>query len=418
MSKPAQALFLGAGASVDAGMPLVTELTAELRRWLASRKLENFNAGWRACGGGWTDDTIATVNTLLCTRELHYEQIIGAIEVEFSGERSAQVRQELHAVHGFLLQAVRGLLLERQIRNLTFALSVLDDFRFLRKIAEHNKPLWVFTTNHDVNVELLAAKLAIPVKAGFRERLSIQINAGPGCSRQIHFERLARTSMNAGDYEFFKSGEFGINLVKLHGSLDIFGQNDELNYLKIVSADGRPHSYVEQLEALQSIDLELGKRHRVRATNEHSYLDSKGDIQFLRNSILSGAHKFSPQMSQIAPPEFLSLFRGSLNYASELVCIGYGFTDQHINGPIGEWLSHSADRHLTVVNPGIAGCPTPFGHLFRQVSIVSQGARQYFLDLDDARDTTITRMFIRQLQISNRKKRMQELLGDDRTTGA
>jgi hypothetical protein len=399
-------------------MPLVTELSAELRRWLTPQKLGTFNGGWRSRGGGWSDETIAMINALFGNRDLHYEQIIGAIEVDFARERDTKKRQELYAVHGFLLQAVRGFLHERQMKNLTFALSVMDDFVGLRRFVEHNKPLWIFTTNHDVNIEMLAAKLAIPLKSGFKERLAISMNSGMPGARQIQFERLPRASIKANDFDFFRTGEFGINLIKLHGSLDIFGQNDELNYVKIAIHDGRPESYVEGLDALQAVDFELGKKDGVRAINEHCYIDTAGELQFLRNSVLSGAHKFSPQMSQIAPPEFLSLFRGSLNFASHLICIGYGFADQHLNDPIAAWLAQSAERQLAIVNPNISGCPAPLGHLFRQVSTITQGAREYFLSVEGCQDTSVMRSLVRQLQIRNRHKRMEELLRDYGPTGS
>jgi hypothetical protein len=404
-----RALFLGAGASFDAGMPLVTELTAELKRWLTPDKLHGFNRGWRAQGGGWSDTSVSRLLGLLQNADVHYEQIIGAIEVDFARERNTALRQELHGVHGFLLQSVRGLLLERQIKNLHFALSVLDDFAAIKKLTEENKPLWIFSTNHDMIVEILAAKLSIPIKSGFTEKLTIGMDVGQGKPVEIAFERLPRAAMTVRDYDFFRPGETGINLLKLHGSMDIFGQGDELSYLKIACRDGRAESYVAQLQSIEAIDLALGMRDRVRANNEHSYLDSHGDVQFLRNSLLSGAHKFSPRMSQIAPPEFLSLFSGLLNYASELVCIGYGFGDRHINDPMAEWLSQLAQRRLIIVNPGIGRCPERFGHLCRQVSLVSQDARQYFMDMD-GRPLDAGRYAMRQLQTANRKRRMDELL--------
>ena len=404
-----RALLLGAGASFDAGMPLVTELTAELRRWFTADKLARFNSGWRAKGGGWSDGPVSTLLALLQNGSMHYEQIIGAIEVEFAREPDVRQRQDLHAMNGFLLQAVRGLLLERQIKNLTFALSVLDDFAAIQKLADENKPLWMFSTNHDVIIELLAAKFSIPVKSGFKEKVTIGMDSGQGEAVDVNFERLSRAAITARDYDFFRPGEAGINLIKLHGSLDIFGQGDDLNYLKVASKDGSARSYVDQLQSLEAVDLALGRNHGVRANNEHVYLDAQGETQFLRNSLLSGANKFSPRMSQIAPPEFLSLFRGSLNYASELVSIGYGFGDQHINEPVVDWLSQARPRQLTIVNPGISRCPDRFGHLCAQVSLVPEGAREYFLNIGDGKSGA-ARYVIRKLQTANRKRRMEELL--------
>lgn len=292
----------------------------------------------------------------------------------------------------------------------------LEDFSALQELAENNRPLWVFTTNQDVTLEILATKFGIPIKSGFQERVTLSINARAGASIDIDFERLPRAAIAAGDYDFFQPGEFGINLLKLHGALDIFGEGDEISYLKIAGKDGKPRSYVDQMQSLESIDLALGMRDCIRVNNEHSYLDGHGVVHYLRNSLLSGAHKFSPRMTQIAPPEFLTLFRGFVDFAAELVCIGYGFGDHHINEPIVEWLSQAAARRLTIINPGIEECPDRFKQLSRQVALVSKDARRFSIDLH-GREVDPMRLEIRRLQITNRKRRMKKLLERGQASG-
>jgi hypothetical protein len=51
-------LFLGAGASYEAGMPLVWELTAEIKNWLTADKIRELNACWRIQGGDYSDSVI------------------------------------------------------------------------------------------------------------------------------------------------------------------------------------------------------------------------------------------------------------------------------------------------------------------------------------------------------------------------
>jgi hypothetical protein len=51
-------LFLGAGASHEAGMPLVRELTAEIKNWLTAEKIRELNAGWRIQNGGYPDSVV------------------------------------------------------------------------------------------------------------------------------------------------------------------------------------------------------------------------------------------------------------------------------------------------------------------------------------------------------------------------
>lgn len=173
-----KALFLGAGASYDCGMPLVSELNVELRRGLAEEKILRINNIQRKGGSGWSDGTISTLLSRLQNPELHYENIIGAIEADFLRERDIAKRQELHGLHSFLLQSVHALLLERQVRNQHFCLGSLDSFEGINVLADQNKPLWVFSLNHDLVFEMAAAKFSIPLKTGFHASEPIQMSSG------------------------------------------------------------------------------------------------------------------------------------------------------------------------------------------------------------------------------------------------
>lgn len=329
-----KALFLGAGASYDCGMPLVWELTAELKRWLTPEKLISFNESWISQGGGLHHDVTSLMIRLLNNNELHYENIIGAIEVECSRERDHNKRQNYYSALAFLLQSVHGLLSERQIKNTNFTLNALNDFSSIKKLAEENKPLWFFSLNHDCIIEMLAAKAGIPIKSGFNEEIIVNIKDKYGIKHDILFEMLNRESISKNNYDFLGLGEFGINIVKLHGSLDIFGINDQLDYLKIKPIDNNPASLAHQLFLILNTNSDIALRDGVVCLNENIYEDENGEIQFLRNSLLSGAHKFTNQLSQIAPSEFLSLFEGFLNGVDELICIGYSFGDKHIDEKI------------------------------------------------------------------------------------
>lgn len=391
-------------------MPLVWELTAEIRRWLTPEKLISFNENWKSQGGGWDHDVISCLISLLENKDLHYENIIGAIEVKCSRERDQNKRQSYHEALGFVLQAVYGLLMERQVKNTSYALAALDDFTSIKEIAENNKPLWVFSLNHDCIIEMLALKSGMPLKSGFNEEVSIPIKTVDGSIHDFPFERLSRQSIERNQYDFFGHGEFGINLIKLHGSLDIFGQNDELNYLKIKAIDNDPASLSSQIQLLNQINQDIAVRDGVVCTNENIYEDKDGEIQFLRKSLLSGAHKFTKKLSQIAPSEFLPLFQGNLNYAHELICIGYSFGDKHIDDQIVDWLSFSATRKLTIVNPEINVCPERMKHLSGQVECKPIGAVDYFTQLSNKKSTVLKNM-LRKARSFAREKIKRELMG-------
>ncbi|MCX2796409.1 hypothetical protein OQJ62_15905 [Microbulbifer thermotolerans] len=387
-----KALFIGAGATYDCGMPLVWELTAEIRRWLTAEKLIALNKNWKSQGGDWDQDVILCVVSLLENENLHYENIIGAIEVECARERDQLKRQSYHAALGFLLQAVYGLLMERQVKNTSYALAALEDFSSIKEMVNNNKPLWIFSLNHDCIIEMLALKLEIPLKSGFNEEVNILMKTANGSIYSFPFERLSRKSIEENQYDFFRHGEFGINLIKLHGALDIFGQNDELNYLKVKPATSSPDSLSSQIQLLDEINQDTAARYGIVCTNENIYEDENGEIQFLRKSLLSGAHKFTNKLSQIAPSEFLSLFKGNLNYANELICIGYSFGDKHIDDQIADWLSFSASRKLNIVNPGINSCPERMKHLSSQVTCSPLGAADFFIQLSNKKPTVFQAM--------------------------
>ena len=153
-------LFLGAGASYEAGMPLVWDLTAEIKNWLTAEKLRSLNAGWRAQGGGYADQVINDHVSMLEQPTIHYEAMLGYLEVQFRRQRT--LSREYHGLYSWLVELVSHLLYYRQVSNSTFLGRSLPFYDGFRALAAANTPLWVFSLNHDVMVEMIAARLSIP----------------------------------------------------------------------------------------------------------------------------------------------------------------------------------------------------------------------------------------------------------------
>ena len=97
MSASLTGLFLGAGASYEVGLPLVWELTTELKDWLTSDKLCSLNLGWRAQGSGHPDAVIEDVARTLAIPNMHYESILGYLETQY--RRPLQFQREYHEQH-------------------------------------------------------------------------------------------------------------------------------------------------------------------------------------------------------------------------------------------------------------------------------------------------------------------------------
>lgn len=405
-----QGLLLGAGASFDCGLPLVWELTAELKRWLKPSKIAEINEVRRVHGSAWDDAIVETLASRLADPAMHYENVIGAIEVDFSEERDPHRRQVLHGVHAFLLQAVHGLLMERQVRNLAFMQGALRSYVGIGTLAARNRPLWVFTLNHDVVIDVLATSLDLPIRTGFHGEETLVIGSPTLEKVALRVGRLTRNDLKEGHYDFFRTGEYGINLVKMHGALDIFAAGDQVDYLKILADPRRPTLIAEQIDSLRKADLAIGTKDGVRAVNEHMYLDEVGEVQFLRNSLLSGAHKFAPGMTQIAPPEFLALFRERLDDLTQLTCIGYSFSDGHIDRAIATWLDASAVRALDIVNPGMDRVPSSLAAMASRTTMHKQSAAEYFVSIADRPESWVD-AFLRRLRASRRARLLTELFG-------
>lgn len=380
-----KALLLGAGASYELGLPLVWELTRELKNWLTPEKLDQLNEIWRAQGGGYSDEVISLIKDLLGVDSMQYENVIGALEVETNRERDAERYQELHGFRGWLLEVIYLLLCERQVKTSEYIESAVKDLYGIKKLVKESNPLWVFSLNHDINLEIIAAEYGIPVKSGFKEIVALPARSEEGdVIGKIKFEYLSRKDIENNRYDFFKLGEYGINLIKIHGALDIFAQGDELNYLKIRPKSLNCAAYATDLKKANEL---LQQHPFVKVTNEIAYADEEGETQFLRRTLLSGAHKFTGRIEQIAPSEFLGLFKSCVNYADEIICIGYGFGDSHVDEVIRDWLSFSNDRKLEIINPSINYVPSSLAHLCRQVSIKNIGCIDYFLSIDSSRDS-------------------------------
>ena len=101
-------------------------------------------------------------------------------------------------------------------------------------------------------------------------------------------------------------------------------------------------------------------------------------MQFLRRTLLAGAFKFDQQSTQVLPHAFLKQFKDYLLQVSRIVCVGYGFGDDHINQILRQWLEFSRTRSIEIVAPGIKIYPPSIGHLSSQVTLVDAFATDYF----------------------------------------
>jgi hypothetical protein len=373
-------LFLGAGASYEAGMPLVDELTQELKNRLTPEKLRKFNRGWRTQGGGHPDEVIESFITVLVRPDLHYEALLGYLETQ--SLRQQPNRTHYGNLYTWLVQMIYYFLYARHIKNLAFFDRSFTLYAGIRALAERNNPLWIFSLNHDLIVEALAAKFGIPLHSGFSHR-TIALPRRDKLGKKIGELRAQVLSEEElkGAFYYPNPPESGIYLLKIHGALDMFTHRDGKDLLKLMPDDSTVESLFDALRAVQEevfYSLPGSPNGRANGPNEIAYADETGEMQFLRRSLLAGAYKFDARHSQVLPPSLLTQFATNINFVTKLVCIGYGFGDLHINAVIRQWLEFTATRRLEIVNPGLKEVPAFLLHLAQQVDVVGGGATEYF----------------------------------------
>jgi hypothetical protein len=375
-------LFLGAGASYEAGMPLVWDLNAEIKSWLTAAKLRELNAGWRLQRYfSYSDRVIEDLISILARPDVHYEAALGYMEVQFQRQASS-LRQEYHGLYSWLVERVYMLLYYRHVKNSAFFNQRLSRYDGIQALAEANAPLWVFTLNHDVIIELIAARLSIPIHSGFSpSTVTLPRRDASGRKKgEIRAEVLMKQDLDHRAMYYPNPFQPGIYLLKIHGALDVFTFHDGKDLLKLLPDAPGQDGVLDVLRAANE-DLfyllpgALGGR--ARTTNEISYADDQGVMQFLRRSLLAGAFKFDSRRTQVLPMTMLKHFRQNLNFLSTLICIGYGFGDLHINSVLREWLEFSTDRRIEIVNPNMGEVPPFLLHLRPQMKITGSGATDY-----------------------------------------
>jgi hypothetical protein len=371
-------LFLGAGASAELGMPLVWELTEDLKRWLTPEKLRTFNEGWHLQGGGKSDTVIEDFLSVWTRPEMHYEAVLGYLETQF--HRPSPLRAEYQHLYSWLVEMVYHLLL---IRHKELAKMIGSNIKLLEgiaKLAEANAPLWVFSLNHDVIVECVAAHYGIPVHSGYTDGI-ISFPRRDDTGRKIGdltAESLTAAQLEAGMI-FPPSGTSGINLLKIHGALDVFTFRNGHDIARLLPPQQSVAGVIEMLRiANEELPCAASRSaNPVRPTNEIAYTDEAGEMQFLRRSLLAGAYKFDNVQSQVLPKHVLTQFQSNIDKVTRLICIGYGFGDLHINEIFRSWLEGHPVRHLVIVSPRSTQVPPFLTHLSKQVSLAAENASSY-----------------------------------------
>lgn len=402
-----QALFLGAGASFDCGLPLRWELTAEIRRWLTPARLAAYNAGWEAQGQHWNHAVIDRLTELLADEDVHYEHLLQRLARESQDAAYDFLQRDFHNAFIFLLQTVYAFLLERQAKNAGYASVVLKDYQGLKDLAHLNRPLWVFTTNQDVTLELLALSLDIPIKSGFGGQSEFTMGSSAQATRKLRFEQVSDADITSQTLNFFIEGEYGINLVKLHGSLDTFLQSDLSTRVKLLPPTQQLTDYLADLVFINQVNQQLTLEQGGAITNRSLYKDAEDKLHALERSFLFD-YPYFPVTENTYPTPFHTVMQNQLTAIEEVIVIGYRFEEPSLNTLFAQWLAFDDNRCLRVVDPVTHDLPATLQIQEDKIRFLRQGALDFFLSLNTNKNAYLS--LLGNLQRNMRRKVRIKLL--------
>jgi hypothetical protein len=372
-----KALLLGAGASYECGMPLVWEFTGVLRANVIKR-LDSHLFDFRK------DPSFRAIfEAILRSPALHYEQMVGELEALHlkPDGRSVTAYNALRQ----LIDCVQILLLEDQVNTTAMLAEKAKDYDGIKSLLARQPCLNVFSLNHDLNLEEVCKFHAVPCRDGFFD------DAANRYANVAQFKTLAKEQMDAGNLNYFAPDDIGVNLIKLHGSLDVFAVEDKNLFLKCVPSVSHPlGGHVREVLRVEAHSIEICKKIQTRATGELIVTDSDGKMQFLRRSLLSGAHKFQGTFDQIAPLAFLEEFKRRIAAVTELDVIGYGFGDLHINQVLERWL-RTPNVLLNIYDPKRNLTPPNVNAAAEKIRIVNLGLTGYLRGMNSSKESLFAR---------------------------
>jgi hypothetical protein len=378
-------LLLGAGASVDFGLPLVSEITSRLRSELSPGRIRLLNNQSKAAGDGYPEAIVEELIEVLSREEMHYEAILGHFQVQqYRARSNRELSHSYGALYQWITRAVSDILIGYSEQNIRKILGMPPEYRDgISFLVAKNRPLWIFSLNYDLVIESIAAELRLSIFTGFKNDSDLPCRNERGdIIGRLATSVITESEMNKTGLFFPWNDEERIHLLKIHGSLDMFTFRDGKDLLKLLPTGSGGAGPLGSLIILRT-QVALSKRVNTSAAaqlpaGEYVYKDDNNKFSFLRHSIVAGAFKFEERHPQTLPRQPFKAFECNIKFLTSLVTIGYSFGDNHINEIIRDWLQSDSSHSLEIVDPSTDQVPRFILHVSRQVTNRRFGASQYF----------------------------------------
>jgi hypothetical protein len=365
-------------------MPLRADISAEILAWLSPASLRKLNATWRSRGFGHPDEIIEDLAGTLDEATFDYEVLLGHMEAQYLNDAREGFAQSYHALYAWLAQVVYQLLYRRQVERRDSYREGLQYFEGIARLAGNNRPLWIFSLNHDVLIECIAALFGIEVNAGFSARtVFLPCRSADGQPvAALAAEILTEAELASGQLPFFKTGWPGINLLKVHGGLDVFSHGDGRDLIRLKPEEQTFDAIIDALQIANEglLDPNLASSlvpDPLALANKIPYIDNEGQPQLLGRTLLASASRLTDPYPPLMQRRLLEYFRANLAQADRLVAVGYSMGDAEINDILADWLASSGARQLEIVSPGIAQVPPFLQPFSARIELIPASATTY-----------------------------------------
>lgn len=359
-------VLLGAGASVEAGVPDAYRMTTEIvngfnnldRQYNRLQEIINFVVGGLLFKAGGTNrDPFKGINV---------EDLFNAVML-LSERMTLEVSPFVNSWHPLvdaydreqpfddwqIRDAFEGIFeqISRNIQRAADGYSV-DSIRwdsFNKKFAKAVKSIErepgngkVFRQTAEIMTTLLAKYVWIddPDKVSYLQPLAnSRWNGDRLVIATLNYDNTIELAANVngvccntGIEVWSKKGQFdfedkGLHLIKLHGSIDW-----SKKYIEYAKDRPMPHIVISKIDSLQTY---------LRGFN-YGFEDIKPAVIFGQRNKLTTEGPFL---------ELLRAFQLELSRSEHLVVIGYSFRDSHINTYLSNWLNESVENRVSIVDP-------------------------------------------------------------------
>jgi hypothetical protein len=349
-------ILLGAGASVEAGVPATVEITQKVVSEIGQSRFSPYAQALNFVSGALVaydsaegkspyegldiERVFAAVELLAERSKLEVTPFVAswhpAVDAwdrkRAPGNFDNQLQKEMIREHGRPKQVIERLIesmtgpgtgevYEYLTKEMILHLRRLiappyTDLSYLAplvKAASATSGLTIATLNYDVAIELTCKDTGVAVDTGIE-----------------HWIESGR----------WRWSDRGVRLLKLHGSIDWYwewnrGENDELP-LRVVAKSSEPES--DEGEPV----LAFGSRNKL-----------KPEGPFL---------------------SLLSEFEDKLADSDHLIVVGYSFRDDHINEVIVRWTREDKERRISLIDPSPGDAPRSRGFREKMVWTLNRGA--------------------------------------------